>query len=176
MRKPAIAPRGNPHGPRGIRTDIKAGRNYRKQAIPHPKKQRRMSLWSDILLCILVCGIARFPSLRPALRSVRVALRSARVASRSHRGLPFNYSPNGFLFSKFFIFLRTSACHDKCVALNMLLLLKISSPRTARRDLGKIRSGSCKPKREERPPILKTFGLVSLQFYSSPITSRPGFS
>ena len=105
----------------------------------------------------------------------RPASRSLRVASRSHRGLPFNYSPNGFLFSKFFIFLRTSACHDKCVALNMLLLLKISSPRTARRDLGKIRSGSCKPKREERPPILKTFGLVSLQLDSSPITSRPGF-
>ena len=97
-------------------------------------------------------------------------------ASWSHRRLPLNYSPNGFLFSKFFIFLRTSACHDKCVALNMLLLLKISSPRTARRDLGKIRSGSCKPKREERPPILKTFGLVSLQLDSSPITSRPGFS
>ena len=142
--------------------------NYRKRAIPHPRMQRRTSLWSDILLCILVCGIACFPSLRPALRSVR-------VASRSHRGLPLNYSPNGFLFSKFFIFLRTSACHEKCVAWSMLLLL-ISSPRTARRDLGKIRSGSCKPKREERPPILKTFGLVSLQLDSSPITSRPGFS
>ena len=36
---------------------------------------------SDILLCFLGCGIARFLSLQPASRSVR-------VASRSHRGLP----------------------------------------------------------------------------------------
>ena len=45
-------------------------------------------MWSDILLCFLGCGIARFLSLLPATRSVRVASRSVRVASRSHPGLP----------------------------------------------------------------------------------------
>ena len=38
-------------------------------------------MWSDILLCFLGCGIARFLSLRPASRSIR-------VASRSYRRLP----------------------------------------------------------------------------------------
>ena len=52
-----------------------------KRAISHPRKQRRRSLWSDILLCFLGCGRARLLSLRPASRSVR-------VASRSDQGLP----------------------------------------------------------------------------------------
>ena len=86
---PHMRPRGNPHGPQGnLRLDLEATCNDRKQAIPHPRKQRRRSLWSDILLCFLGCGIARFLSLRRTSKSVRVASRSMQVASRSHRGLP----------------------------------------------------------------------------------------
>ena len=57
-------------------------------AIPHPRKQRRISLHKLLLPCFLGCGIARFLSLRPASRSVRIASRSVQVAWRSHRGLP----------------------------------------------------------------------------------------
>ena len=70
------------------RTDLKAGRNDRKGAIPYPRRQRRVLLHKLLLLCFLGCGIARFLSLWPASRSLQAASRSLRVASRSHRGLP----------------------------------------------------------------------------------------
>ena len=70
------------------RTDLEAGRNYRKRSIPHPKKRRRRSLWSEILLCFLGCGIARFLSLRPASSSVRVSWRSYRSLHWDPCGLP----------------------------------------------------------------------------------------
>ena len=86
---PHMRPRGNLYGPRGnpqsdleaTRTDLEDTRNDRKQAMPHPRKERGRSLWSDILICFLGCGTARF-------LSSRVALRSVGVASRSDRGLP----------------------------------------------------------------------------------------
>ena len=74
-RQPAMRPRGNPHGPRGnprwdleatrtdleaTRTDVEAGHNDRKRAIPHPRKQRRISLHKLLLLRFLGCGIDRF--------------------------------------------------------------------------------------------------------------------
>ena len=67
------------------RTDLEAGRNDRKRAIPHPRKQRRRSLWSNILLCFLGCGIARFLSLRAACLEVCAGCLKvlSRPASRS---------------------------------------------------------------------------------------------
>ena len=50
------------------RTELEVGRNDRKQAIPHPKEQRRISLHKLLLLCFL---------------------RSVRVASRSYLCLPW---------------------------------------------------------------------------------------
>ena len=74
---PHMRSRGNPRSDlKATCTDLEAGCNDRKRAIPHPRKQRRRSLWSDILLCFLGCGIARFLSLRPASSSVPVASRS----------------------------------------------------------------------------------------------------
>ena len=62
------------------RTDLEAGLNDRKRALPHPRKQRRISLHKLLLLCFLGCGTACFLSLRPASRSVRVASRGVPVA------------------------------------------------------------------------------------------------
>ena len=116
----SLGPQGDPHmRPRGnlqldleaTRTDLEAGCNDRKRAIPQPRKQRRISLHKFLHLCFLWCSIARFLSLRPASRFVRVASRyhcglprgvcglprgplpgclevSSRVSSRSNRGLP----------------------------------------------------------------------------------------
>ena len=82
-----MRPRGNPQSDlKATRTDLEAGHNDGKRALPHPRKQRRRSL--DILLCFLGCGRARLLSFRPASRSVQVASRSVRVALRSDRGLP----------------------------------------------------------------------------------------
>ena len=83
LEQPAMRPRGNPQSDlKATRTDLEAGHNDGKRALPHPRKQRRRSL--DILLCFLGCGRARLLSFRPASRSVQVASRSVRVASRSH--------------------------------------------------------------------------------------------
>ena len=99
---PHMRPRGNPRSDlKATRTDREVGCNDRKRAIPHPRKQRRISLHKLLLLCFL--GYSSFPIIAScldvcagclevlswvALRSVQVALRSVQVASRSDHGSP----------------------------------------------------------------------------------------
>ena len=107
---PHMRPRGNPHGPQGnLRLDLEATCNDRKQAIPHPRKQRRRSLWSDILLCFLGvislvsyhCDLPRGPiagCLEVCVGRLEV---SSGVASRSQVQVGNNFETKIFVFRCF---------------------------------------------------------------------------